>query len=337
MPRAARSVASRLRRASPQQRFMAFLSYSHQNAEDADWLHEALEEFRVPPSLVGKLTEMGPVPKRLTPIFRDRHELAAAGDLSEEIEEAMAGSRFIDEEIVCFKRLHGEERILAAIIDGVPFASNMPGREAEECFPPALRIHYDRRGHSTQVQAEPIAADLRDTANGRRMGLYKLVAGMLGIRLDDLAQREAHRRNRHLILVTAASIAGMLVTSGLAYMAVEARDEARDQRRQADKLVGFMLGDLRDKLEPLGRLDVLDSVGARALAYYEGQDKAQLSDEALSQRSKALTLMGEMANARGDLGGALARYREAMEGTAEALRRAPDDPQRLFDHAQNVF
>ena len=47
--------------------------------------------------------------------------------------------------------------------------------------------------------------------------------------------------------------------------------------------------------------------------------------------------MGEIAAARGDLDGALRRYREAMAGTAEALRRAPDDPQRMFDHAQNVF
>ena len=35
--------------------------------------------------------------------------------------------------------------------------------------------------------------------------------------------------------------------------------------------------------------------------------------------------------------GALRLYREAMAGTAEAIRRNPDDPQRLFDHAQNVF
>jgi tetratricopeptide (TPR) repeat protein len=47
--------------------------------------------------------------------------------------------------------------------------------------------------------------------------------------------------------------------------------------------------------------------------------------------------MGEMANARGDLDGALRRYREAMAGTSEAVRRSPADPQRLFDHAQNVF
>ena len=97
----------------------------------------------------------------------------------------------------------------------------------------------------------------------------------------------------------------MAVTSTLSVVAFDARDEARDQRREAEGLVGFMLGDLREKLEPLGRLDALDSVGARALGYYEQQDKSALSDEALAQRSRALTLMGEIANTRGDLDGAL--------------------------------
>lgn len=145
LPRTARGASPRERRPSPKQRYMAFLSYSHQDAETAEWLHEALEEFKVPPRLVGQLTELGAVPKKLTPIFRDRHELAAAPDLGDEIEEAIAGSRFlivlcspaaaksrwIDEEIACFKRLHEEDLILAAIVDGEPFASEVPGREHE--------------------------------------------------------------------------------------------------------------------------------------------------------------------------------------------------------------
>jgi tetratricopeptide (TPR) repeat protein len=351
LTRSLRGSPLRSRRVSMKQRYVAFLSYSHKDSAIADWLHESLEQFRVPPRLVGKLTDQGPVPKRLTPIFRDRKELAASPDLGEEIEEAIAGSRFmivlcspaaaksrwIDEEIACFKRLHDDDRILAAIIDGEPFASDIPGREAEECFPASLRVEFDRRGRPTSKRAEPIAADLREQGDGRKMGLLKLAAGMIGVGLDDLVQREAQRRHRKLYAITAASVAGMIVTSALAYTAFDARDEARDQRREAEGLIGFMLGDLRQKLEPVGRLDVLDSVGARALAYYEKQDKSDLSDEALAQRSRALTLMGEMAFTRGDLDGALRRYREAMAGTAEAIRRTPSNPESLFDHAQNVF
>jgi tetratricopeptide (TPR) repeat protein len=332
-------------------RYYAFLSYSHDDEDAAEWLHEALEEFRVPKALVGRLTDNGAIPQRLTPIFRDRGELAASDDLGEEIEEALRNSRFlivlcspaavhsrwIDQEIATFKRCRPDGCVLAAIIGGEPFASDMAGRESDECFPLALRQKYDRRGRPTGKRAEPIAADLRDEGDGRQLGLLKIVAGMLGTGLDDLVQREGRRRQRRTNLIVAASLIGMVFTTGLSVTAIQARDAARDQRREAEGMIGFMLGDLRQKLEPLGRLDLLDSVAARALAYYAKQDTRSLTDDALAQRSKALTLMGEMAQMRGDLDGALVRYREAMASTEEGLRRSPDNPKRVFEHAQNVF
>ncbi|MGH6705610.1 MAG: TIR domain-containing protein [Sphingomicrobium sp.] len=351
MPRAARSALFGARRPSPHQRYMAFLSYSHDDDKDAAWFHENLEEFRVPKRLIGQLTDMGPVPKRLSPIFRDRHELAAAADLGDEIEEAIAGSRFlivlcspsaaqshwINEEIKCFKRLHREDRVLAVILDGEPFASEEPGREHEECFPPALRFHCDRKGRLTAQRAEPLAADLRESGDGRRMGLLKTVAGMLGVGLDDLVQREGQRRQRRMQIIAAASLIGMIFTSGMSLIAIQSRDAARDQRREAEGLVAFMLGDLKDKLEPIGRLDALGGVGTRVLAYYSKQDTSELSDAGLLQRSRALSLTAQVASLRGDVETAEQLYRQALQGTGEAVRRNPEDPQRLFDHAQNVF
>ena len=332
-------------------RYCAFLSYGHKDELLAKWLHEALEKYRVPKALVGEVTANGVIPARLHPIFRDRRELAASGDLGALIRESLGSSRFLivlcspaaaasrwtNAEIDGFKKLRPDGCVLAAIVAGEPFASEMPGREAEECFPLALRHKYDKRGRPTKQRAEPIAADFRDHGDGRRLGLLKVVAGMLGVGLDDLVQRENARRQQRLRWIAAASIAGMGVTSTLSVMAFQARNEAREQRREAEGLVGFMLGDLRKKLEPLGRLDALDSVGAKALGYYEKQDKASLSDEALAQRSRALTLMGEIANTRGDLDGALERYREALASTTEQLRRDSNNPERLFDQAQNVF
>ena len=282
-------------------RYYAFLSYSHRDEATAKWLHEELEQFKVPPSLAGRLTDNGAIPKRLTPIFRDQGELPAADDLGAEIRQALglsqflivlcspaaAQSRWTNAEIEAFKKVRPEGCIFAAIVDGEPFASDLPGREAEECLPPALRYKYDRRGKRTDRRAEPLAADLRGDRDGKRLGFLKIVAGMLGVGLDELVQRETLRRQRRLAILAAASLAGMAVTSTLAIVAIEARDAARDQRREAEGLVGFMLGDLRDKLEPLGRLDVLDSVGARALAYFESQDKTQPF-----RRSACATLAG---------------------------------------------
>ena len=337
--------------AGASEHYAAFLSYSHADEKIAGWLHTRLERFRVPPELVGQDRGEGVIPRRLRPVFRDRHELAAARDLGAEIEEALVGSRvlivlcspaaarsrWVNNEIERFHRLRPTGQVLAAIVAGEPFAADLAGREDEECFPPALKVQYDKRGRATVRRAEPIAADLREGKDGRRVGFLKIVAGMLGVGLDEIVRREAARRQRRMAIITSASIAGMALTSGLALFAFEKRDEARDQRREAEGLVGFMIGDLRTKLEPMGRLDVLDAVGEKALNYYRKQDKVSLSDESLSQRARALTMIGEIAAKRGQNDAALQRYEEALAGTAEALRRAPDDPQRMFDHAQSVY
>jgi tetratricopeptide (TPR) repeat protein len=325
--------------------YFAFLSYSHADSADADWLHDELEGFRVPSSLAGRLTANGVIPKRLSPIFRDQHELAAGEDLTEEIRIALtasrclivlcspaaAKSRWTNEEIEYFKRIHPDGCVIAAIVAGEP------GRDGDECFPAALTRRYDRRGRPTGRRAEPLAADLRATGEGRRLGLLKIIAGILGVGLDDLVQRDHLRRQRRLAVISGGSFLGMLVATGLAVTAIQARDAARDQRREAESLIGFMLGDLKDKLEPIGKLDALDGVGSRVLSYYRNQDTSQLTDQALAQRSSALTLMGRIAQARGNLDSADKFIRAALAGTAESMRRAPDDPQRIFDHAQNVF
>jgi len=332
-------------------RYYAFLSYSHKDHDVADWLHRELERFRVPHSLAGRHNQNGVVPKRLTPIFRDRHELAAADDLGAEIRSALASSQYLivlcspdaaksrwtNAEIEEFKRTRPEGCVLAAIVSGEPYASDVAGRAGDECFPPALRERYDRLGRPTGKRAEPLAADLRESGDGPRLGFLKLVAGMLGVGLDELVQRETTRRHRRLAWLAAGSLTGMAVTSTLALAALQARDTAREQRREAEGLVGFMIGDLKDKLEPIGKLDVLDGVGSRVLAYYRRQSTADISDAALVQRSRALSLLGQVANLRGNLNAAAGYYREAMAGTAEAIRRNPNDPQHLYDHAQNIF
>ena len=120
---------------------LAFLSYSHKDREYADWLHSELEAFRVPRALQGRITANGILPKRLAPVFRDRHELAAAHDLNDEIQRPLAWSQFLivlcspeaaqshwtNAEIEAFKRDRPEGCVLAAIVAGEPFASDIRG------------------------------------------------------------------------------------------------------------------------------------------------------------------------------------------------------------------
>lgn len=338
--------------------YRAFLSYSHRDRQFAEWLHHELETYRLPKHMVGASTELGLIPARLHPIFKDREDLSAAGSLSEAITNALsrasalivvcspaaADSPWVNEEVRTFKQTHGASRVFAVVVHGEPGASRVPGREDEECFVPALRFTVGDDGKLTDVPAEPIAADFRPEGDGKRIGKLKIVAGLVGVGLDELVQRETQRRQRRLRYVAAASLVGMTVTSGLAVAAIVARDEARDQRNEAqhqraesDGLVEFMLTDLRKKLEPVGRLDVLDTVGRRALAYYAGQNPAKLDPDALGRRSRALQLVAEVRNLRGDSEGALAAFRQTAATTGELLARQPNDGQRIFDHAQSVF
>lgn len=224
-------------------KYVAFLSYSHSDAQWGSWLHKALESYRPPKQLVGTVTARGPVPKRLSPVFRDREELASATDLGTMLTEALrlsacqvvicspsaARSKWVNEEILAFKRLGREDRIFCLIVAGEPNASDHPAQADEECFPPALRYRLGADGELSSVRTEPIAADARPGKDGRSNAKLKLIAGLLGVGFDALRQREQLRRQRRLFAIASGAIAGMVLTSGLAAAALIARATAQRQ------------------------------------------------------------------------------------------------------------
>jgi tetratricopeptide (TPR) repeat protein len=192
---------------------------------------------------------MGEVPRRLTPVFRDREELASATDLGVILRQALADSacqivvcspqaaksRWVNEEILAFKRLGREDRIFALIVGGEPNASDMPGREDEECFPPALRFHLGPDGQLSDVRTEPIAADARPGKDGRTNAKLKLIAALLGVGFDLLRRRDAQRRNRRIFFIAVASTIGMVAAIALAAFALVQRSQALRQEARAER------------------------------------------------------------------------------------------------------
>ncbi len=233
----------------PDYRYRAFISYAHADEAWARWLHKSLETYRLPRRLVGLQTQLGAVPAKLAPVFRDREELASATDLGEKLTAALedaaslivicsrasARSHWVNEEILAYKRLGRSQRIFSLIVDGEPYSSGIPGEEENECFPPALRFQLADDGELSDAPAEPIAADLRPGKDGKANAKIKLIAGMLGLGFDDLKQRELQRRNRRLALISSSAVVGMLFAIGLAATAVIARNEAERQRERAER------------------------------------------------------------------------------------------------------
>ena len=328
-------------------RYWAFLSYSHADRGDAERLHRALEAYRIPARLVGQPGPLGPLPPRLLPIFRDRAELTASGHIGAAVESALAASHamivlcspeaavsaWVAAEIEAFRRLRADGPVLCVLLRGEPAASRDASRAAGECLPPDLRGRFGGAGTDDLA---PLAVDLRPGGDGWRLAVQKLVAGLAAIPLDQLVRRDAHRRHARMAWLSAALALAAVAFGAMALVALRARDEARAQRSQAEGLVEFMLGDLRQRLEPVGRLDVLDAVGARALRYYDSQDPGALDADALGRRSRALHLIGEISDRRGDLEGARAAFLRASDTTAELLKRAPGNGQRVYEHSQSV-
>ena len=225
---------------------------------------------------------------------------AVLGDFERPL--ATGWRREIDDELLC--------EDIAACVDGVP----------------------ERRLHDAAELAERLR-----TLEARRQRR----------RSDQDAERSrqrAERRRRVASWLGVAAAVLLLAISGFAYQTAQARDReaaarqhAEQRRQQAEKLIDFMLGDLRSELQPLGKLDILDRVGDQAMEYFAAVPEADLSAEETASYAQALHQIGQV---RFSLG----RLDEAAEAFGESLARAQElasqDPQNVdwqFDLGQSHF
>jgi tetratricopeptide (TPR) repeat protein len=145
-----------------------------------------------------------------------------------------ARSKWVNEEILAFKRLGREDRILCIIVAGEPNATDIPGREADECFPPALRFRLRVDGQLSTARTEPIAADARPGKDGKNKAKLKLISGLLGVGYDTLRRREQQRRNARLFAFSVSAATGMVLTTALAAYALVQRGAAQRQTLRAE-------------------------------------------------------------------------------------------------------
>lgn len=298
------------------QSYRAFLSYSHIDRAWGNWIHGALEAYRIPKELVGRATPHGPVPAKLRPIFRDRFDLAASYALDKTIDAALASSEslivlcspaaaksaYVNAEIRQFKTLGKTDRILALIVDGEP---HDPQRE---CFPDALKYKVDSNGQATsELDLEPIAADARNKADGKDLAKLKLIAGLLGIGLDEIRKREviAERRRRRLWMILAGSMTVLAIVAfaGLWLAVLRTKDAERRFEIAFEAADGLVrrVNSMQDRFgvpEP-----VLDAIMKDAIKQLDRltQEGGATSDLFRFRQAEAHLLAADLAKRRGDL------------------------------------
>jgi eukaryotic-like serine/threonine-protein kinase len=152
------------------------------------------------------------------------------------------------------------------------------------------------------------------------------------------------RRRIRRLAVAAALILVMLATgkyiSDIQHernLAITSRADAERRRGQAEELIGFMVGDLRAKLEPVGRLDVLDDVGAQALRYFQSLRPDEITPAELRRNAKTLSQLGEVRMSQGNLAGAEDVLKASLVLATSAAERAPADGQSQLELGASHF
>ncbi len=252
---------------------------------------------------------MGSVPARIRPVFRDRDDLSSVADLATTVKQALAdsenlivicspaaaASQWVNEEIRHFAGLGRADRIFCIIVDGEPADDG----SVAACFPVALAEIGMR---------EPLAADVRKWADGRNIARLKLIAGLLGIRLDELRRRDLRRRRKRQL------VAGFAVVMAVSLITITAISQISEQheREKAEQLATFIV-DLGERLQSDADLETLALISTEALRHLEGMDLDKLSLKTGKKVALALRQMGNVSKGQG-------RPTEALD----ALERSRD-------------
>jgi len=211
-------------------RYAAFISYSSKDVAFANRLHRAMEGFNIP-TLLGEFDIIGGGEKRyrnrIAPVFKDREELPS-GPLGELLEAALrassalvvvcsqnaAASEWVEKEIRFFESLGRRDRIFAIIAKDTQATSGTDELEAT-CFPPAMR-HAARRLAGDANALDVVCGDARNGKDGFRNAWLKIVAGIIGVNVGVLVDRDRKRRRSRRRRIAAGVMALVLSALGAA-------------------------------------------------------------------------------------------------------------------------
>ncbi|MBL8621081.1 MAG: serine/threonine protein kinase [Myxococcales bacterium] len=212
--------------------------------------------------------------------------------------------------------------LLSAVFAGPPPPLTTLAPEAARELVAIVERAMARDPAARYATARELAEDLRRFQTGQLVGAHRYS-------LRQLVRRWLRRHRTGLAaLATAAAVAVVIGVVAIRRV-VAAERTARAERaaaiahqQDAEALMQFMLGDLREKLASVGKLDLLEVVARRAIAYYDARgDVGRDEDRFLA--AVARLSVGTVIESRGDLPAALAEYRKAAATLAQLIAVAP--------------
>ena len=211
-------------------------------------------------------------------------------------------------------------------------------REIEVLFGEAesgLRASASMQGEALSSQADRVAVacqrvlELDPEHTGAKQALQDAEAA----RERGIREREQVARSKTLRKAVAVGLALAAIGAGVAaWMLDQRRQEAEKartaaatararaiaDRERAEDVMGFMVGDLQESLQAIGRVDVLARLGREARAYFEKIPEGDVTPLSLRNGTRALLNLGDVHNELGALPAAMQTF-EAARKIAERL------------------
>lgn len=260
------------------------------------------------------------------------------------------------------KHFHGEaerelvealvrNRMLVGTAEGDEPAVAIAHEALLRVWPRAAAWVADNRD-DLRLRARLHASATRWNAEGRRRDLL-LPSGRLLEEARDLWRRRADlldgassalvadslRRDRQRTWLWRGAIGSLFALAVIAlagvFVAQRARVQAERDRARADGMVEYMLGDLTDRLEGLGRLDLLDDVADRILRDLRAPDSK--SRDTQLNRSRVLRQLGKIRIARGAVDRAEGVVNESVEIAQALVDEDPLSPERLLNLGESRY
>ncbi|NYE60574.1 DNA-binding winged helix-turn-helix (wHTH) protein/tetratricopeptide (TPR) repeat protein [Duganella sp. 1224] len=259
-------------------------------------------------------------------------------------------------------RNDAENKLVQALVDAHLFVSDLQGgaptfgiaHEALLRRWPRVVEWIEEHRQALQIRSRISAQAKRWQESGRKRDMLLpfgtqtnqarevLHAGSLSFapQEQDFIQASLHserraERLRMVVMIVVASLA--LLAGGLGISAYSSQILAEQRRTEAEDIMGYMLGEFVDKLRPLGKLDLLDSVSNRALAYLSTKDNATGSELALLQRAKSLQVLAEVKIARASPDDANTALLAGRDILMKLLQGKPNDTGLLKSAGENAF
>ncbi len=145
-------------------------------------------------------------------------------------------------------------------------------------------------------------------------------------------------RNRMLQWSGIAALVMITVYATLASISASKSQHVAEQNlAKSQDLIEFLIGDLYSQLSELGRLDVMQSTGQKALDYFAELDPKHATNENIVNRSKALYQIGSVYIELNQYAPAVEAFSQSKELLSLLVEKQADNYAYLFEYSQAVY